>query len=79
VAWLNGHNLGRYWPARGPQMSLYAPGELLRPGRNELLLLELHPPAPAPLGQPGRVAGGDEGGDCGEGEAQLQLSATRGW
>ncbi|MGE7611897.1 glycoside hydrolase family 35 protein [Paenibacillus sp. NPDC101420] len=41
VAWINGFNLGRYWNA-GPQRALYIPGPLLRKGRNELVLLELH-------------------------------------
>ncbi len=39
-AWINGFNLGRYW-SRGPQQSLYVPGPLLRPGANEIWLLEL--------------------------------------
>ena len=42
VAWVNGFNLGWYWPDRGPQMTLYIPGPLLRPGDNEILLMELH-------------------------------------
>lgn len=41
VVWLNGVNLGRYW-RRGPQQTLYVPAPLLRPGRNELVILELH-------------------------------------
>ena len=41
VVWINGFNLGRYWN-RGPQKTLYIPGPLLRPGRNELVILELH-------------------------------------
>lgn len=41
VAWVNGFNLGRYWNA-GPQRALYIPGPLLRKGRNELVLFELH-------------------------------------
>lgn len=41
VAWINGFNLGRYWNA-GPQRALYIPGPLLRKGRNEFVLLELH-------------------------------------
>jgi len=41
VAWVNGWNLGRYW-SRGPQGSLYVPGPVLRPGENELIVLELH-------------------------------------
>ncbi|MEV5594296.1 beta-galactosidase family protein [Streptomyces sp. NPDC052496] len=39
-AWLNGFCLGRYWAA-GPQHTLFVPGPVLRPGANELLLLEL--------------------------------------
>lgn len=40
-AWINGFHLGRYWN-RGPQRTLYVPAPVLRAGRNELLLLELH-------------------------------------
>ncbi|MEU9919008.1 beta-galactosidase family protein [Streptomyces sp. NPDC051001] len=40
-AWLNGFALGRYW-SRGPQRSLYVPGPVLREGKNEIVLLELH-------------------------------------
>lgn len=40
-AWINGTNLGRYW-MRGPQKRLYIPGPLLKAGKNELILLELH-------------------------------------
>ncbi|MEU4291844.1 beta-galactosidase [Kribbella sp. NPDC026596] len=39
-AWVNGFNLGRY-SRRGPQDTLYVPGPVLRPGHNELVLLEL--------------------------------------
>ncbi|MFC1408246.1 beta-galactosidase family protein [Streptacidiphilus sp. N1-12] len=45
VVWLNGFALGRYWET-GPQRTLYAPGPLWRPGRNELVVLELHRPGP---------------------------------
>ncbi|MGW3090977.1 glycoside hydrolase family 35 protein [Streptomyces sp. NPDC001108] len=41
VAWINGFPLGRYW-SRGPQRSLYVPGPALRPGPNEIIVLELH-------------------------------------
>lgn len=41
VVWLNGFNLGRYW-RRGPQQTLYIPAPLLRVGRNEMIILELH-------------------------------------
>ncbi|MGW6912918.1 glycoside hydrolase family 35 protein [Kitasatospora sp. NPDC054939] len=39
--WVNGFHLGRYW-SRGPQRSLYLPGPVLRPGPNEITVLELH-------------------------------------
>ncbi|WP_329599476.1 beta-galactosidase [Streptomyces pseudovenezuelae] len=40
-AWVNGFHLGRYWN-RGPQHTLYVPAPVLRPGTNDLVLLELH-------------------------------------
>ncbi|MFF4081744.1 beta-galactosidase [Streptomyces sp. NPDC001777] len=40
-AWINGFPLGRYW-SRGPQTTLYVPAPVLRPGRNEVTVLELH-------------------------------------
>ncbi|KUO14552.1 glycoside hydrolase family 35 protein [Streptomyces dysideae] len=40
-AWVNGFHLGRYWN-RGPQHTLYVPAPVLRPGVNDLVLLELH-------------------------------------
>jgi beta-galactosidase len=40
-AFVNGFNLGRYW-SRGPQRTLYIPAPLIRAGRNELAVLELH-------------------------------------
>ena len=39
--YVNGFNLGRYWPVAGPQETLYVPGSLLSSGSNEVLLLEL--------------------------------------
>jgi beta-galactosidase len=39
--WVNGFCLGRYWPSRGPQQTLYLPWPLLRAGRNEVVVLEL--------------------------------------
>jgi beta-galactosidase len=39
-AWINGHNLGRYWYI-GPQQTLYVPGPWLRKGENEIIILEL--------------------------------------
>ncbi|XP_064554133.1 beta-galactosidase [Drosophila montana] len=40
VAYVNGFNLGRYWPLAGPQITLYVPNELLKVGQNSLVLLE---------------------------------------
>lgn len=47
--WINGVNLGRYWPARGPQQTLYVPGPLLSTSQpNNITVLELER-APAHL------------------------------
>uniref|UniRef100_A0A672GZS0 Beta-galactosidase-like n=1 Tax=Salarias fasciatus TaxID=181472 RepID=A0A672GZS0_SALFA len=47
--WINGVNLGRYWPARGPQKTLYVPGPLLNSNLpNTITVLELES-APAQL------------------------------
>ncbi|KAM8967012.1 beta-galactosidase [Pelodytes ibericus] len=40
--WINGYNLGRYWPARGPQVTLYVPVHLLTTSQvNNITILEL--------------------------------------
>ena len=39
-AWVNGHNLGRYWNI-GPQQTMYVPGAWLKPGANEIVILDL--------------------------------------
>ena len=46
VAWINGFNLGRYWPVVGPQKTLYVPGALLRPhpAQNKIVILEQDQP-----------------------------------
>lgn len=41
VAWINGFNLGRYWNI-GPGDALYVPAPVLRRGRNEIVIFELH-------------------------------------
>lgn len=47
--WINGMNLGRYWPSRGPQQTLYVPGPLLSTTMpNNITVLELEG-APAHL------------------------------
>ncbi|KFQ36059.1 Beta-galactosidase, partial [Merops nubicus] len=40
--WINGFNLGRYWPRRGPQQTLFVPGSVLHVGHpNNITVLEL--------------------------------------
>lgn len=41
VVFINGFNLGRYWKA-GPQKRLYLPAPLLKEGKNEIVVFELH-------------------------------------
>ena len=41
VAFINGFNLGRYWPVKGPQKTLYVPASILKTGDNELILFEI--------------------------------------
>lgn len=40
---INGFNVGRYWPVAGPQITLYVPAGLLKapPASNQIVLLEL--------------------------------------
>jgi beta-galactosidase len=38
-AWVNGHNLGRYWNI-GPQQTMYVPGPWLNEGENEVVILD---------------------------------------
>lgn len=42
-AFVNGFNIGRYWPVVGPQVTLFVPATTLLPGNenSELVLLEL--------------------------------------
>ncbi|CAI8042891.1 Beta-galactosidase [Geodia barretti] len=51
VAFVNGYSLGRYWPVKGPQKTLYVPGAFLRSNTelNELILFEIdHSPCIPP-------------------------------
>ncbi|XP_060881169.1 beta-galactosidase-like [Metopolophium dirhodum] len=43
VAFVNGINIGRYWPSAGPQITLYVPATFLipQPGLNTIVMLEL--------------------------------------
>ncbi|KAM6348161.1 beta-galactosidase-1-like protein isoform 3-T3 [Alca torda] len=50
--WINGFNLGRYWPCHGPQQTLFVPGSVLHVGcPNNITVLELEgaPPTPSLL------------------------------
>ena len=40
IAWVNGHNLGRYWKI-GPQQTLFVPAPWLKRGSNEAIVLDL--------------------------------------
>ncbi|XP_058814094.1 beta-galactosidase-like isoform X2 [Topomyia yanbarensis] len=40
VVFINGFNLGRYWPIVGPQVTLYVPRHILRKNMNEIVLIE---------------------------------------
>ena len=39
VVFVNGFNIGRYWTA-GPQLTLYIPAHVLKPGMNEIVVFE---------------------------------------
>ncbi|XP_067938525.1 beta-galactosidase-1-like protein 2 [Watersipora subatra] len=41
IVLVNGKNLGRYWPSKGPTKTLYVPGPFLKQGLNEVLIFEL--------------------------------------
>lgn len=43
VVFVNGFNVGRYWPIAGPQQTLYIPGSVLSPNQktSQLVILEL--------------------------------------
>lgn len=41
LLFLNGRNAGWYWPARGPQNTLFLPGPWLAWGENEVVLVEV--------------------------------------
>ncbi|NWW85579.1 BGAL galactosidase, partial [Rhynochetos jubatus] len=48
--WINGFNLGRYWPRCGPQQTLFVPGSVLHSDRpNNITVLELEGAPPTPL------------------------------
>ncbi|XP_037024449.1 beta-galactosidase-1-like protein [Bradysia coprophila] len=41
ILYINGFNLGRYWPLVGPQITMYVPGNILKRGTNEIVMIEL--------------------------------------
>ena len=43
IAWVNGHNLGRFWSI-GPQQTLFVPGCWLKKGANEIVVLDFFGP-----------------------------------
>lgn len=40
IVFVNGENLGRYWPLVGPQVTLYVPAQVLKVGSNRLVVVE---------------------------------------
>ncbi|XP_017109202.2 beta-galactosidase [Drosophila bipectinata] len=40
IVFVNGENLGRYWPLVGPQITLYVPSPLLKVGSNRIVVVE---------------------------------------
>ncbi|RZL36895.1 MAG: beta-galactosidase [Rubrivivax sp.] len=43
IVWINGRCLGRYWSI-GPTQTMYLPGPWIKPGRNEVVVLDLTGP-----------------------------------
>lgn len=43
---VNGFNIGRYWPLVGPQITMYIPKELLKHGHNHIAVVELQKAPP---------------------------------
>ena len=44
MVWVNGYNVGRFWKI-GPQQTLYIPGAWLKPGKNEVIILDVDQPS----------------------------------
>lgn len=40
IVFVNGENLGRYWPLVGPQITLYVPSPILQVGSNRIVVVE---------------------------------------
>jgi hypothetical protein len=54
--WVNGQLLGRYWRI-GPQQRLFCPAPWLWPGRNEVLVFDMHRVSPTPIHCSDRLSG----------------------
>lgn len=39
--WINSINIGRYWTPKGPQLTLFVPGEYLVKGENNIVVMEI--------------------------------------
>jgi beta-galactosidase len=46
IVWVNGFNLGRFWEI-GPQQRLFLPATVLRKGKNEIVVFDLHQKEPS--------------------------------
>lgn len=40
IVYINGYNLGRFWPLVGPQVTMYVPKEILKKTANKIIILE---------------------------------------
>jgi hypothetical protein len=54
--WVNGHLLGRYWRI-GPQQRLFCPAPWLWPGRNEILVFDMHRITATPISCSDKLSG----------------------
>ncbi|CAL8127088.1 unnamed protein product [Orchesella dallaii] len=65
MVWINGFNLGRYWPVVGPQETLYLPAPLLKPHpeTNTFLIFELERAPDSCLASIALLTGQNKG-DC---------------
>ena len=48
---INGVNMGRYWPTKGPQQTLYIPRDVIKAGVNDVIVFELEPEVENPVAE----------------------------
>jgi len=48
---INGVNMGRYWPKKGPQQTLYIPRDVIKSGVNDVIVFELEPEVENPVAE----------------------------